>query len=62
VSTGGTGEIEAERNELISKMDPKLLDFIRKRKNHLKKNGVEFILTEKNLAFQTRLVKSVSKI
>lgn len=33
-----TGEIEAQRNELISKMDPKLLDFIRKRKNPTESN------------------------
>merc|ERR1712227_1140263 len=33
-----TEEIEAERNELISKIDPKLLDFIRKRKNPTETN------------------------
>ena len=33
-----TEEIEAERNEIISKLDPKLLDFIRKRKNPTQTN------------------------
>ena len=33
-----TEEIEAERNEIISKLDPKLLDFIRKRKNPTETN------------------------